>query len=72
MKEENSNGSKKELSYILKLRLALQPQYQHMPLFQNGSAIIVCNKKQEILLEKRADRDQWCVPGRASRIRRNL
>lgn len=72
MKNENPENSKKKLSYILKLRLALQPQYQHMPLFQNGSAIIVCNKKQEILLEKRVDREQWCVPGRTSRIRRNL
>jgi len=29
-----------ELSYILKLRNALKPELRHMPLFQNGSAII--------------------------------
>ena len=36
-----------ELSYILKLRNALKPELRHMPLFQNGSAIIVENKEKE-------------------------
>ncbi len=34
-----------------------------MPLFQNGSAIIVVNELGEILLMHRTDRDFWCVPG---------
>lgn len=34
-----------------------------MPLFQNGSAIIVVNEKDQILLEERVDRNLWCIPG---------
>ena len=41
-----------ELSYILKLRNALKPELRHMPLFQNGSAIIVENKEKEIPLNE--------------------
>lgn len=52
-----------ELSYILKLRNALKPELRHMPLFQNGSAIIVENKEKEILLEEKVDREVWCLPG---------
>ena len=52
-----------ELSYILKLRNALKPELRHMPLFQNGSAIIVENERKEILLEERVDRNVWCLPG---------
>lgn len=51
------------LSYIIKLRNSLKDEFRHMPLFQNGSAIIVENKKGEILLEERVDRDLWCIPG---------
>jgi len=51
------------LSYILMLRNALQAQYRNMPLFQNGSAIIVVNDRKEILMQRRADRNQWGLPG---------
>lgn len=34
-----------------------------MPLFQNGSAIIVVNEKRQILLEERVDRNMWYLPG---------
>ncbi len=51
------------LSYILMLRNALQTQYRNMPLFQNGSAIIVVNDRKEILMQRRADRNQWGLPG---------
>ena len=51
------------LSYILMLRNALQPRYRNMPLFQNGSAIIVVNNRDEILMQKRADCNQWGLPG---------
>ncbi|MDD3187544.1 MAG: NUDIX domain-containing protein [Bacilli bacterium] len=53
----------KALSYILQLRNALRPELRNMPLFQNGSAIIVVNEKGDILLQHRTDRDLWCVPG---------
>lgn len=46
-----------ELSYIIKLRNSLKEEFRHMPLFQNGSAIIVVNEKNQILLEERADRE---------------
>lgn len=39
------------------------PEHRNMPLFQNGSAIIVLNEREEILMQKRADRDQWGLPG---------
>lgn len=54
---------KRNLSYILQLRNSLKPNMRNMPLFQNGSAIIVINDKEEILLQHRTDRDLWCVPG---------
>jgi 8-oxo-dGTP pyrophosphatase MutT (NUDIX family) len=53
----------KSLSYILKLRNALKDELRNMPLFQNGSAVIVVNDNGEILLQHRTDRDLWCVPG---------
>lgn len=51
------------LSYIINLRNSLKDELRHMPLFQNGSAIIVENEKKEILLEERVDRNLWCLPG---------
>lgn len=54
---------KPELSYIINLRNALKDEKRHMPLFQNVSAIIVENEKEEILLEERVDRNLWCIPG---------
>jgi 8-oxo-dGTP pyrophosphatase MutT (NUDIX family) len=51
------------LSYILKLRRALKDELRHMPLFQNGSSIVVENDQGEILLQERMDRNQWCLPG---------
>lgn len=52
-----------KLSYIIQLRNSLKEELRHMPLFQNGSAIIVENDKEEILLEERVDRNLWCIPG---------
>lgn len=53
----------KNLSYILQLRNSLKDDLRNMPLFQNGSAIIVVDKEGKILLQHRTDRDLWCVPG---------
>lgn len=53
----------KEISYIIQLRNSLKEELRHMPLFQNGSAIIVVNEKEQILLEERVDRNMWCLPG---------
>lgn len=54
---------KQKLSYILRLRNALKSEFRNMPLFQNGSAIIVLNNEKKILLQKRTDRPLWCLPG---------
>lgn len=53
----------KSLSYILRLRNSLKEELRNMPLFQNGSAIIVVNENGEVLLQHRTDRDLWCIPG---------
>ena len=63
LKSLNMDKTPENISYILKLRRSLQPELRNMPLFQNGSAIVVENDKGEILLEERADRDKWCIPG---------
>lgn len=52
-----------KLSYILELRNALKEDKRNMPLFQNGSAVIVENSFGKILLQHRTDRNLWCVPG---------
>lgn len=51
------------LSYILKLRKALKENKCHMPLFQNGSAIILRDDQGKILLQERMDRNMWGLPG---------
>lgn len=45
-----------KLSYILDLRNSLVKEKRNIPLFQNGSAIIVENDDKEILLMKRGKR----------------
>lgn len=52
-----------KLSYILRLRNALKSEFRNMPLFQNGSAVIVLNDEKKVLLQKRTDRQLWCLPG---------
>lgn len=51
------------LSYILTLRNSLKPELRNMPLFQNGSSLIVLDENNKILLQHRTDRDLWCLPG---------
>jgi 8-oxo-dGTP pyrophosphatase MutT (NUDIX family) len=63
MEDNTSDSEVKRLSYILELRNSLKLEFRNMPLFQNGSAIIVENDNGEILLQERADRDIWCLPG---------
>lgn len=52
-----------EDSYIVHLRKSLKEENRHMPILQDGAAIILVNEKDEILLQSRADRDQWGLPG---------
>lgn len=50
-------------NYIITLRESLKPELRHMPLLQDGAAVIVENPEGKILLQHRADRDEWGVPG---------
>ena len=52
-----------ELSYIIKLRRALKEDLRNMPLFQNGSAIVVESNEGKILLQLRGDKNIWGLPG---------
>ncbi len=52
-----------KLSYMLRLRNSLRDELRNIPLFQNGSALIITNAKKEILLAERTDRNLWCLPG---------
>lgn len=52
-----------EDSYIVHLRKSLKEENRHMPILQDGAAIILVNEKGEILLQSRADRDLWGLPG---------
>jgi ADP-ribose pyrophosphatase YjhB (NUDIX family) len=51
------------MSYIVDLRNSLKKAKRHMPILQDGSAVIIVNNKGEILLQSRADRDKWGVIG---------
>lgn len=50
-------------SYIVNLRKSLKEEKRHMPILQDGAAIILRNEKNEILMQSRADRDKWGLPG---------
>lgn len=51
------------LSYIVNLRESLKPEKRHMPLIQDGAAVIIVNEKNQILLQSRIDRNLWGLPG---------
>jgi len=50
-------------SYIIELRKALKEEKRHMPLLQSGAAAIILDDKNNILLQNRADRNKWGLPG---------
>ena len=54
----------KEIGYPLYTRLCMPAEIRHkFVLLQDGAAAIIVNEKGEILLQKRADRDKWGLPG---------
>lgn len=55
--------SAKHGGYPVPLRMALDDRISHIPLIQTGAAIIIRNEKGQILLQERADRDKWGLPG---------
>ncbi|MBR3163961.1 NUDIX domain-containing protein [Candidatus Saccharibacteria bacterium] len=49
--------------YPVLLRMALDERISHIPFIQTGAAIIIRNENGQILLQERADRDKWGLPG---------
>ena len=43
--------------------MSLDERICHIPFIQTGAAIIIRNKKGQILLQERADRNKWGLPG---------
>ena len=54
----------KEIGYPVYTRLCMPDEIRHkFVLLQDGAAAIIVNSKGEILLQSRADRDKWGLPG---------
>lgn len=54
----------RKIGYPVFTRLCMGPQLQHkFVLLQDGAAAIILNKKGEVLLQSRSDRDKWGLPG---------
>ena len=49
--------------YPVLFRMSLDERISHIPLIQTGSAVIVQNEDNQILLQERVDRDLWGLPG---------
>ena len=68
-KMENSKADEiiklsKEIGYPVYTRLCMPDEIRHkFVLLQDGAAAVIVNEKGEILLQSRADRDKWGLPG---------
>ncbi len=51
------------IGYPVFARLCMNELKHKFVLLQDGAAAIIVNKKGEILLQSRADRDKWGLPG---------
>jgi len=49
--------------YPVLFRMSLDDRISHIPFIQTGAAIIIRNKEGQILLQERADRNKWGLPG---------
>lgn len=58
--------------YPVLFRMALDERINHIPFIQTGSALIIRNEKGEILLQKRADRNKWGLPGGCQELGEDL
>lgn len=58
--------------YPVLFRMALDERISHIPFIQTGSAIIIRNEKQEILLQERTDRNKWGLPGGCQELGEDL
>ena len=55
--------SKQYGGYPVLFRMALDERVSHIPFIQTGAAVIIRNSNDEILLQERKDREEWCLPG---------
>ncbi len=51
------------IGYPVFIRLCMGELKHKIPILQDGAAAIIVNEKRQILLQSRADRDQWGLPG---------
>lgn len=58
--------------YPVLFRMALDERVSHIPFIQTGSSVIVRNENGEILLEKRSDNGEWCLPGGCQELGEDL
>ena len=58
--------------YPVLFRMSLDERISHIPLIQTGSAVIVQNEDNQILLQERVDRDLWGLPGGCQDIGEDL
>lgn len=61
--QEIKDFSSTKGGYIVLLRQLLNPEVCHMPVLQDGAAIIIRNYNGDILLQERTDRNLWGLPG---------
>lgn len=55
--------SKNYGGYPVLFRMSLDERIKHIPFIQTGSAVIIKNENDEILLQERTDRNLWSIPG---------
>lgn len=70
--EELLEYSKNYGGYPVLFRMALDERINHLPFIQTGAAIIIRNEKNKILLQERADRNKWGLPGGCQELGENL
>ncbi len=70
--EELKSFSSKYGGYPVLFRMSLDERISHIPFIQTGSAIIIKNYNNEILLQERKDRNKWCLPGGCQELGENL
>ena len=58
--------------YPVLFRMALDERINHIPFIQTGAAIIIRNEDGQILLQRRADRNQWGLPGGCQELGEDL
>ena len=58
--------------YPVLYRMSLDPELCHIPFIQPGSCVIIRNPNGEVLLQRRTDRDMWCIPGGCQELGENL